>query len=435
MAPQKDSYPLSYEAERALLIAMLTQPEALAEGLGMVHSNDFLHPDYRTIFRIAGQLFHEGETVDMVTVSVAYRKLKGKSSPVVADLFKDSFVGNYQAHIRVVKDLSRRRVVIATFQEATERLNSPTRIDEIVSEVIANLQTNVGDVAKRPVPLEKVVLLTQKRIDLALEKKSKVTGIPTGYHAFDEMVGGIQPGELMVVGSRPSVGKSALLAGICLGASRQGHATMIVNAEMELVEVGTRMLAQASGIPNFDLRRGHLQDEDFPDLIAAAGRLSSLPVWIYDDTRWEVIKTQVRALKQQRPDLGIVAIDYVQRIRVNKERGEQRYEILGRIARDAKDLAKDLRIAVILAAQLSRSVEKEGKDPQLSDFRECGDLEQEADIASFLHCYNPKKDATSIYWLIRKNRNGPLATIHFRFIGDKVAFYDWDGADDGEDNE
>ena len=432
MATPKESYPVSYEAERTLLAAMMTHQEAHVEGLGMVHPNDFMHPDHKTIFQIAGELFHKGDTVDMVTVSVAYRKIKGKSSPVVADLFKDSFVGigSYPAHIRVVKDLSRRRVAVAAFQEATEKLNGSIDTDEVISELITNLQTNVGTVARRPVPLEKVVPLTLKRIELALEKKSKVTGIPTGYRVFDDLVGGIQPGELMVVGSRPSIGKSALLAGICLGAARQGHATMIVNAEMELVEVGTRMLANASGIPNFSLRRGVLQDEDFIDLTKAAGKLSTLPVWIYDDTRWDVIKTQVRAMKAQRPDLGIVAIDYVQRIRANKERGEQRYEVLGKIAREAKDLAKDLRIAVILAAQLSRSVEKEGKEPQLSDFRECGDLEQRADMASFLHCYNPKKDPTNIYWWLRKNRNGPLATIHFRFIGDAVAFRDWDGAKD-----
>ena len=134
-------------------------------------------------------------------------------------------------------------------------------------------------------------------------------------------------------------------------------------------------------------------------------------------------------MKIQRSDLAMVVVDYVQRIKVEKEHGEKRYELIGKVARDAKDLAKELRIGVVLAAQLSRAVEKEGKEPQLSDFREAGDIEQEADIASFLHCYKPKTESWSVYWLIRKNRNGPLAAIHLKFVGDEVAFYDWDQGD------
>jgi len=423
---QKSIYPISYEAERAALTAMLTNPQALVEGLSLIHPDELTHPDHKTIFHIIGDLFHQGEPVDMVTVSVAYRKKVGKSSPMVAELFKDdTFTGNYPTYIKMVKDLARRRWVVKAIQEATEKLNGADDAEQVISELTTTLQADPGSASKRPYRLDKVVILTQKRIELSLEKNSTITGIPTGYKQFDEQIGGIQPGELMIVGSRPSIGKSALLAGICMGAAKQGHAALIVNAEMELIDIGTRLLAQVSGVPNINLRRGDIYEGEHENIVKAAATLSKLPVWIYDDIRWEVIKMQIRSLKRQVPNLAIVAIDYVQRIRAEqKKKDELRYEVLGRIARDAKDLAKDLHLGVVIAAQLSRSVEKEAKEPQLSDFRECGDLEQEADIASFLHCFKPKENPNDIYWIIKKNRNGPLARIHFNFVGDDVAFYD-----------
>jgi len=426
MTQPKDTIPMSYATERVILAAMMTQHDALVEGLSTLTPEDFIQPDGRTVFRIMAELFQQGETVDMVTVSVAHRKVSGpKSMTAVTDQFKDSFIGDYRTHMRTAKDLARRRKAISAFQYATEQLNGPYKTEEVISELISNLQAGVGEKAKRPMPLSKVLVLTQKRVELALERKSGITGIPTGFQRFDEFIGGIQPGELMVIGARPSMGKSALLAGICLGAAERGYASLIVNAEMELIEVGTRMLAKASGVPNMDIRRGRLLGHHFADLIRGARKLDQLPIWIYDDTRWEVIKMQIQAMKKQRPDLAIVAIDYVQRIQVGQSHRELRYESLGRVAREAKDIARDLHLAVVIAAQLSRSVEKEGKEPQLSDFRECGDLEQEADIASFLHCYN-KDDKSNIHWLIKKNRNGQTATVHLRFIGDDVAFYDWE---------
>jgi len=348
---------------------------------------------------------------------------------MVADLFKDeTFPGHYPTYIKLVKDMARRRWVVKAIQEATEKLNGETDADEVISELTTTLQADPGTNSKRPYRLDKVVLLTQKRIEAALEKNTNVTGIPTGYKQFDDILGGIQPGELMVVGSRPSIGKSALLAGICMGAAKEGHAALIVNAEMELVEVGTRLLAQVSGVPNVNLRRGDIYEGEHDNIVKAAATLSTLPIWIYDDIRWEVIKMQIRSLKRQVPNLAIVAIDYVQRIRAEqKKKDELRYEVLGRVAREAKDLAKELHLGVVIAAQLSRSVEREAKEPQLSDFRECGDLEQEADIASFLHCPKPKDGPNDIYWIIKKNRNGPLARIHFNFVGNDVAFYDAEG--------
>lgn len=421
--PEQPTLPISYEAERAVLSALLTRKEAIPEILSEVLPGDFAHPDHGAVFRIVAGLFERGEPVDMVTVSTAHRKL-GRSSFQVTDLFNDNFSGDYQSHVRTVKDLSRRRHILFALQNSSLQLSGMTDTDEVVSELIIKLSTTNG-VTKRPVALDKVVLLSQKRIELALTRKSNVTGIPTGFSKFDQELGGIQPGELMVIGARPGIGKSALLAGIVLGAAERGYPGLIVNAEMELVEVGTRMLAKASGVANSDLRRGYVGEEDLPKIITAAGKLSPLAVWIYDDTRWEIIKTQIKAMKMHRPDLALVAIDYVQRIKVEKEHGEKRYETIGKVAREVKDLAKDLRVGVILAAQLNRLVEKEAREPQLSDFREAGDLEAEADIAAFLHCYKPKMEPWSVFWLIKKNRNGPLAAIHLKFVGNDVAFYDW----------
>jgi len=420
------SLPISYEAERAVLVALLTNKRATLEILSAVTPDDFTNPDHKTVLRIVAHLFEKQQPVDMVTVSIEFRKdnhIKSKFS--IADLFKDDvFTGNYQAHITMIKDFSRRRRILLALQDGAEKISGLGNVDETISELVTSLQLS-DDPTKRPVSMEKVVSLSQKRIELALSRKSHVTGIPTGFTKFDEQMGGLQRGELILIGARPSIGKSAMLACLAMGAARRGYTSLIVNAEMMLVDVGTRMLAKESGISNIDLRRGLLNDDDIPRVISAASRLYPLPIWIYDDARWEIIKTQIRAFKAYRKDLSLVLIDYVQRIKANTEKGELRYQTIGRIAREAKDLAKELEVPVVMAAQIDRSVSKEGKEPELSDLRESGDLENEADVVSFLHCYKPKTDIGSQYWIIKKNRNGPLGSIHLEFVGNDVAYYDW----------
>lgn len=429
MKHQPGVFPISYEAERAVLAAALTNKRAIPDILSAVTPDDFMNSEHQSIFRIVAELYVKQDPIDIVTVSTAYRKKSPGKQIALEQMFKHEFSGAYRTHIRELKDCSRRRGLLSTLHATNIRLGGSESVDDIVAELLVILQRSDNGTIKRPITLDRAILMTLKQIEQASVGQSKITGIPTGYTDFDKKIGGIQPGELMLVGARPSVGKSALLAGIALGSARLGYPSVIVNAEMELVSVCTRMLAAGSGIANVDLRRGDVDEHDLLKLIEASKRLAPLPVWIYDDVRWEVIQAQIRALKMHRKDLAVVVIDYVQRIRAQHHPEERRYETLGRIAREAKDLAKELKIGVILAAQIDRRVSKEGKEPELADLRESGDLEQEADIIGFLHCYKPR-DSWNVHWLIKKNRNGPTGFVRLKFIANQVAFYDWESEPD-----
>ena len=186
---------------------MLTRKESIPEILSTVTPDDLFYPDHVVVLRIVADLFEQGELIDMVTVSGQLKKQERLSSFRVADLFSEHFSNDYQSHVRTVKDLSRRREILVALQHASSMLNGVADTDEVVSDLIVKISTTNGAV-KRPVPLDKVILLSQKRIELAIERKTNVTGIPTGFRKFDQELGGIQPGELMVIGARPSIGKA-----------------------------------------------------------------------------------------------------------------------------------------------------------------------------------------------------------------------------------
>ncbi len=417
-------YPSSPEAERAVLRSLLTDDHALTDVLSNVTSDDFLNSDNKLVFRIVAELFQKKQPVDLVTVSIAYQK-NGGEGLLIADLFKDDYAGNHAAHIRGLKDLSRRRRVQAAIQDASEKVRGTADIDAVIGELVTTLMQSSGSAIKRPTPLNEVVLMSIKRIEQNMKRGSTVE-IPSSFKEFDDRIGGFHKGDLVIVADRPGGGKSAVLANIAIGAAAQGFPSCVVSAEMQTIDIGTRMLAGESGVQNFNLRAGKVDDCEIPEIMKASAILSPLPVWVYDDNRWEIIKAQVRALKNACPTLALVMIDYVTRIKVEPIPGELRYQEIGRVSKDAKDMAQDLGVAVIMAAQITRGSRKEAKEPVIEDLRECGDLEQDADMVTFIHRYHPEKAPWEAYWLIKKNRNGPLGKIKLRWVAGRVKFYDWE---------
>lgn len=422
----RELFPASLEAERAVLCTLLTNASAVTDIIGSVTPADFVKPEHQELFRIAVRLFSDHKPIDMVTMTIAYRK-SGTGKLSIADMFKEDFPGGYPVHIRELKELARRRRVQAVLQEAQGKIAGDGNIDETVGVTISELAQSSDQASRAPVPMRDVMVLTLKRIQLAIEKKTGA-GIPTGYRKFDTVIGGLYRGDLIIVADRPAGGKSALLLGIARGAARAGFPSFIGNAEMELVDVGTRALAAESHVANFNLRRGIIEDDEFPAITAAAGRLSPLPIWIFDDNRWEVVKAQARAMKRAHPNLGVVLIDYLTRLKIKTHAQEKRYEQIGRITSEAKDLAKELQVAVVMAAQVSRSVAKEEREPELTDLRECGDIEQDADVIGFLHRFKKSKNPDTVYWLIKKNRNGPLVSQPLYWVGNDVSFYNLEDA-------
>jgi replicative DNA helicase len=275
-----------------------------------------------------------------------------------------------------------------------------------------------------------VMIETLKRIETAHDKGSTVTGIPTGFRELDSRLGGIHPGELWVPAGRPGMGKSAFAADIAIGAAKRGYSVCFVSLEMENPRVGQRLLSAATKIENRNLRRGLLAGGDFATIAMEAGRIGKLPLWLLDsDRQWDRIKSKIRSLKLREPNLSLAIIDYVGLISA-PVRNAERYLEVGRISAEAKRLALDFHIGVVLLSQLNRDVEsRSDKRPQLSDLRESGSLEQDADVVCFLYrdaYYNRETKFRDLAELnVAKNRDGVTGVLKLRFNGQTVSFADW----------
>lgn len=777
--PSVESFPASLEAERAVLRSLLSNEMATTEILSRLKPNDFSIADHQLVFRLASELFQKQEPIDLVTMSMAYRK-NGGTNVLISDLMAgESFTGNFQAHIKGVRDLSRRRHVQTLLLEAGEKIAGNGDVDETVAELLTGLNQASQEKVRHPIPLELVIAKSMKRIEKGMTKMSTISGVPTGYRDYDQKIGGFQPGDVVIIGARPSLGKalaletklptpegwtemgdvdvgdylidaegmptrvvavsevmtdrvcyavrfidgtiitadadhlwvtetrssrrastppggyifkrhsklsrdqrwkskkeslvttamiadtlttgmpkrsnhtikncrpwqlkerdlpidpyvlgawlgdghsssaritskdeevvrnisnagqrivknttlleyglpglqkrlrslgvfknkhipreylraselqrrallsglldtdgtvtksghpqfcstnisiakgftellstlgyrfgvsekkvkgrhdhssiayiitfapndvvfkltrkavrqsisrqprahrrpitevknvasvpvrcvqvdspsglflasrscipthnSALMACIAQRAAERGYPSIIINAEMEDIDVGTRLLAGASDVENYNLRRGVVEDHEVGRVVAASGKLSHLPIWIYDNTDWNIIETEIRALKVMIPNLALGFFDYLTLMEIERLYDERRDQQIGRIMKRIKRLAKDLSITCIVGAQLSRNVAKEAKEPELIDLRECGDIEQDADVVTFLHKFKPKERPWDVYWLIKKARNAPLGFVQLKFIGADAAFYDWEKEDD-----
>ena len=274
---------------------------------------------------------------------------------------------------------------------------------------------------------------TFKQIEQAYERQDPVTGIPTGLADFDNRVGGIHRGALTVFAGRPSMGKTAIAVTIAKNAAEKGYGVAFVSAESPAPRIVQRILAGASGIENRDLMRGKLTDEEFIELTRQATRVTNLPLWLLDSDRsWDRIKAKLRALKLKEPNLALVILDYVGLLsaQLHGERRLERYLEIGRISSEAKGLAIDLDLGILLLSQLNREVEgRTSKKPKLSDLRESGNLEQDADLIGLLYreiYYNENaryKDLAELE--IAKNRDGCTGVIKLRFQEETVSFSDW----------
>lgn len=429
----KPTFPASDDAERSILIALMTNSDAHSRIISELTPDDFSVTDYKRIFAIAVNLYSRHEPIDLVTVNLEAQREDTPWGISVTDLFKKEFSADYPLHIKILKDLTRRRRIQTAILDASGNIFSTKDVDVLVSDLITKLTQTSFQFVKHPVSLEHALIAGIKRIYKAHESGENLAGIPTGLNDFDTGYGGFHAGDLIVIGARPSEGKSALLASIAIGSARLGYPSMIVNAEMETEDVAIRMLAGESHLENFNLRRGKVNAEELTKLAHAGVNLSPLPIWIYDDNRWEVIKTQIKAMKIRQPKLSMVLIDYLTRMRVEREYQEKRWEQIGRITKDAKDLGRELGLAIVIAAQLSRDFAKEGREPDLPDLRESGDIEQDVDVVTFLHRFPKKKKESEfnndppelVYWLIKKNRNGPTGYVKLKFIKPEVSYYDY----------
>lgn len=432
--------PQNLEAERAVLGAMLIEAAVIPEIASILHPADFYLPSHQKICAAILCLWNRREPVDLITVTDALKKTEQDISTAdmaaMADLALPSHAG---AHARAVKEAAQKRKLLEVIREVEEDLYSSGHdaltIAGRLSSALSSLQ-NGGP--KSFVHIGDVLVKTVKQIEEAHSKGDLVTGIPTGLKDLDERIGGIHPGELVVIAGRPGMGKTALGGTIAEGAAQRGYPVAFVTAETPAPKITQRLLARATGIENRNLRRGQVDELELRLIVEKAGAIGGLPLWFLDSDRsWDRIKAKIRALKLREARLSLVVIDYVGLLSAPVPGGE-RYLEIGRISSEAKGLAMELELALVLLSQLNREVENRlDKRPKLSDLRESGCLEQDADIVGLLYreaYYNEKARPWDLAELhIAKNRDGCTGVIRLRFDEETVSFSDWKDLPAGRD--
>ena len=431
--------PQNLEAEQAVLGAMLIEKEAIARVTELLKGGDFYREAHRLIFEAMLDLYNRNEAVDMITViellkrednlekvgGIAYVTSLANSVPTAA---------NVHYHAKIVEEKALLRQLIQT---STQIAALGYEGSEEVSQIVDQAEKMILEVSNRRIggdftPIKSIVLDAFGKIEQLYESRGGITGLATGFKDLDRLTSGLQKSDLILVAARPSMGKTAFTLNIASNvAIREKKAVAFFSLEMSKEQLVQRMLCAEASIDSQKLRIGELEDDDWTKLINAADRLSGAPIFIDDTAGISVLemRSKARRLKVEH-DLSLIIIDYLQLMQGSGGKGgENRQQEISEISRSLKGLARELGVPVIALSQLSRSVEsRQVKKPMLSDLRESGSLEQDADIVAFLYredYYNPdteNKNITEI--IVAKHRNGPVDSVQLFFHKQFTRFAD-----------
>ncbi|MDP4084654.1 MAG: replicative DNA helicase [Bacillota bacterium] len=422
--------PQNVEAEQAVLGAIFLEPSALTVASEVLIPEDFYRAAHQKIFNVMLKLNDQGKAVDLITVTeeLASAKLLEDTGGVsyLSELAGSvPTAANIEYYARIVEEKSLLRRLIRTATGIAQ--DGYTREDE-VETLLGEAEKNILEVAQRKNAgafhnIKDVLVRTYDNIEIMHNRKGDITGIATGFSELDRMTAGFQRNDLIIVGARPSVGKTAFALNIAQNvATKTGENVAIFSLEMGAEQLVMRMLCAEGNIDAQRLRTGSLTDDDWGKLTMAMGSLSNAGIYI-DDTpgvRISEIRSKCRRLKQEH-GLGMILIDYLQLIQGNGRSGENRQQEVSEISRSLKALARELKVPVIALSQLSRGVEqRQDKRPMMSDIRESGSIEQDADIVAFLYrddYYDKESENKNIIEIIiAKQRNGPVGTVQLAFV-------------------
>ena len=423
--------PASVEAEQAVLGAMLLKPEAVTTAAEELSSDDFYRETHRLIYEAMMELKDRTEPVDLVTLTEQLKKADklAKIGGIPAlSLIANSVptAANVHYHARIVHEKAQLRSLISA---ATEIAGAAYESADEVEDIMDNAEKRIlavssGKRSKDFVPLQEILLDTLEQIDARYNNKGSITGLPTGFTELDHLTAGLQKSDLILVAARPSMGKTAFTLNIAAHVVlRAREPVAFFSLEMSKEQLVQRLLCSEGRIDSQRLRVGELEEKEWGDLIDTANRLSAAPLYIDDTPSITVmeLRSKARRLKAEH-GLSLIVIDYLQLMqgRASKN-GDNRQQEISEISRSLKALARELNVPVIALSQLSRSVEsRQVKRPMLSDLRESGSLEQDADIVMFLYredYYDPEtenKNITEV--IIAKHRNGPVDTVDLTFL-------------------
>jgi replicative DNA helicase len=429
-------------AERAVLGGILLENDALNTVLELpLSAEDFYSDSHARIYESMQQLFAAGQPVD--TVTLRERLATGnKLHAIGGDEYLLGLtntiptVSNIEAHAKIVREKAIiRRLILACHETAARGYGDYGSMEEFLDEA----ERAVFAVAKHRLrsPYEHitdVVVRTFEQITRAAELKQHITGLPTGFDRLDKMTAGMHPGDLIIIAGRPGMGKTAFALNVALNACRARKAPAVFfSLEMPKEQLANRLLCSEARVDAGKLRTGYLGRDDWPKLTQAAGTLSDLPIWLDDTpglTLMEV-RAKTRRLKAEH-GLALIVIDYLQLMRAGVKTDSREQEI-SEISRSLKGMAKELELPVVALSQLNRGVESRGnkdKRPQLSDLRESGAIEQDADTIIFIYrdeVYNPETtDRNMAEIIVGKQRAGPTGMVKCLFAREFTRFDNYD---------
>lgn len=433
--------PHSIEAEQAVIGAIFLEPEAMSTASEFLLPYDFYRPSHQRIFQVMMQLSDRGEPIDLLTVTNALNSSKlleevGGVSYLTELADAVPTAANIAYYTKIVEEKSVLRRLIRTATDiVTESFNREDEIEDVLSEA----EKNILDVSNRQNAnafknIKDVLIDVYDNIEQLHEKSGDVTGIPTGFRDLDKITSGFQRNDLIIVAARPSVGKTAFALNVAQNvAIKTDENVAIFSLEMGADQLVSRMLCAEGNIDAQRLRTGSLEAEDWTKLTMAMGSLSNAGIFIDDSPgiRVNEIRSKCRRLKQEH-GLGMILIDYLQLIQGSGASAkENRQQEVSEISRSLKGLARELEVPVIALSQLSRGVEqRQDKRPMMSDLRESGSIEQDADIVGFLYrddYYDKESEKQNIIEIIiAKQRNGPVGTVELAFVKEYNKFVDLD---------
>ena len=428
--------PQSIDAENALLGAVLTSPTAYARVADMIKPEDFYKPANRDVFDAVKSLYERNEPVDIVTVSERL-KTAGKLEEVggrdyVTDLALDTVTTvNVNYYADIVKDMSIRRNLIAAGSEIVNMSyenNDPSLVLDCAQQLIFGVasQKNTTEVEN----ITNLVYKTYEEIEYRYNHRDELTGTSSGFYDLDEMTSGLQKSDLIILAARPSMGKTAFALNIAQNAAlRDNKPVAIFSLEMPKEQLVKRMLCSEAEVDTQRLSSGNMQPKDWEKLTEAMNYFTDAPIYIDDAAGASVmdIRAKCRRLAMEEKQLGLIVIDYLQLMEDNSK-GDDRNQQISAISRGLKTLARELQVPIIALSQLSRAVEqRKDRRPMLSDLRESGAIEQDADVVMFIYrdeYYekdNPENKGKAEI-IIAKHRNGPVGSFDLLFQANITKF-------------
>ena len=415
----------------------MLQPGAVVKAAEILTENDFYRDAHKLIYGAMISLFEKGEPLDLITITNALKdsnKLDESGGPSYLAILTDivPVASNIPYYANIVREKSVLRQLIHTSTDIASRCyEEQDDIDGLLDDV----EQSVFEISRAKSgqsfhPLKTVINTTFKYIEKLYERKEHITGVPTEYAEFDKMTAGLQPSDLIIMAGRPSMGKTALAMNIVQNAALLHKVPVgVFSLEMSKEQLGMRMLCSISRVDSQRLRTGFLKEHDWPKLTRAVGMLSEAPIYIDDTAAISVLEMRAKARRlKTEHDIGLVVVDYLQLMR-GRSNMQSREQEISEISRSLKAMAKELHLPVIALSQLNRSLEsRPNKRPQLSDLRESGAIEQDADLICFIYrdeVYNksednPKRGIAEV--IIGKQRNGPTGTIELAFLDHFTTF-------------